>query len=594
MTILIANLGTSDVSIQVEVEDWGKPRYIPIGFDRNERNLKPPQDNEEEQIWNVREEIVLNQLCPELGVEVTVYKGKRSFSFRDFTERLWQAYITAPEQWHHRIRPGRIWGVIKAAQQQFGVEQVYLFVTDQPHFGDTIFLFEILKQWLKQEKSTLALVPHLIHNAVEQDVLFQDYYQFFNRISQRQGDDTEILISTKGGTPQMQTALQMQAMASTVRFQAHLEPQLSVTRVLEGEPSPCIAGVYWQYARSQKYQVVKLLLNNRWDFAGAEQILRDWQSFLERLVERGIADQEVTAGNQQLEQVLIALQIAQTWLNLDDRSAKALIAQHPQIAQAAGLAALSTSQPSKLLNLYTQCRILWQLDEVANFLPRMGSFCEAVMDLVIWQFLGKSDAVDSRWKVCQEKIEAKWGTSFWHHFAQVEGEKNSRFKPQRKRDGTWYDISGRYSKRNFAQAIVDHQSDLSIQENWARLLDLLQQLDYWANKRNELIHGAEGISKREMRAAYEDEIEKLQSSRQRAATIKKKAPSLDQPSSSSKSPQAALPTYCSPDDILQVMEQLCRNSLVHLSVNESSCYIGTHARYYLYSEIRDYVLGQLI
>lgn len=576
---------------------------MPVRFNRDEPNLKPPApDSLDARIWNDRENLVYDQLCQELDVEIKIGdKGKRNFSFRSFTEKLWNAYDTNSDLWHKRIRPGRIWGVIMAAQELFGVKTVYLFATNQPHWDDTIFLLEILQKWFKQEGYDLRIEPRIISNAVEQDVLFQDYYEFFNQFfskSQRSGEEaeideeTEILISTKGGTGQMQTALRMQAMASNFRFQANLEPQLSVATVLAGKPSSCKVGVYWQYARSQKYQAVKLLLNNRWDFDGAEQILRDWQLFLDRLVERKIADPEVTTGNQQLEQVIAALQIAKTWLNLDDRSARALLEQHSQIAQALGLAALMADRrSSKLLNLYTQCRILWQLDEVANFLPRMGSFCEAVTDQVIRRLLGQSNAVDRKWYVCKERVEAEWGRPVWDSFAEVERSKNNNFNPKKRKDSsTWCNISGRYSKRNFAQAVVDHQPDSTVSESWTILLDLLQQLDYWADKRNELIHGAEGISKSEMNSAYREEIEK-----QNAATIKKKTPSPKQRSTSEpKTQPPALPSCCAPDQILNVMEDLCRNPLLDLNLNQYSCYIGNHTRYYLYSQIREYVLAQFM
>ncbi len=583
MTILIANLGTSDLSLCPKGETY----YLPIGFDRNEPNLEePPAGSETAEIWENRDYLICEHFCRPFGVEVTIDRnGKRKFSFRDFTERLWQEYKLNPDQWHDRIRPGRIWGVVKAAKEQFGVTQVYVFVTDQPHEGDTIYTLHILQQWFAKEEPELKLEPVLIPveiKAYEQDKLFDYYYQFFNTISHQLNQAgeaaSEVLISTKGGTGQMQTALRMQAMASMVRFQANLEPQMSVATVLAGEPSRCTAGVYWQYAKSQKYQTVKLLLSTRWDFDGAEQILRDWQRFLKRLVEQDLADQEVIAGNRELERIITALQVAKHCLNLDYHSAKRLFQRDNHVLQSTQVRQLLLNDGySKVLSLYTQCRILWNLDQIANFLPRMASFCEAVMHQMMSQFAGiEGRVVDSRWKeVSQSEIDKNFGIDLWNKFLKLEGKKKQNIWFDKDSESYKASIWQRYSKRNFAQALVDYQNNSILSRNWKNLLFDIEQLDYWADKRNLLIHSAEGISRDEMTRLYQD----IQNNDSELSQQKYKNNSNENKA-------------VNPQEILIVMERLCRNPL--LGLKDCEQYIGTEASYYLYSEIREIVLQQLI
>lgn len=520
MALLIANLGNSDLSLR----PIDQPYYLPIGFsDRDEPNLEqPPAGSEAAEVWQNRDALICQQFCQPFGVEVG---DNNRFSFRVLTHHLWEAYQADPDTWHDRIRPTRIWGVIKAAQEQFAVKQVYVFVTDQPHDGDTIYTYEILKQWFAREEPDLNFTGEILPKtlkAIDQDGLFDYYDQFFYRIGHelnQTNPEAEVFISIKGGTPQMQTALRMQSMASMIRFQANLEPQMSVVRVLEGEPSPCKAGVYWQYARSQKFQAVRVLLNTRWDFDGAEQLLQDWQQFLQRLVERELADQEITAGNQQLEHITLLLQMAQDWMNLDDYSAKRLLEKY--IANVAVAQQKEVKQKilgntyDKLLNLYTQCRILWELDQIANFLPRMGSFCEAAIDRVI------------------------------AHLGITGANRSNRFK-----------------KRELVQNGVDCSNNKEMSPQWERLKNALERLDFWADRRNQLIHGAQGISKEQMQELYEQRSEN--------------------------------DVTCAPDEILTVMETICRNPLVGLDRQICDRYVGHNARYYLYSEIRDLVLRQLL
>jgi len=167
MTILIANIGTSDLA--VKIDDY----YLPVRFDRSEPNLDQSNLTEDEKIiWSNdwRQDDIINKLCPEIGIEIYPDVTTK-LSFRELTEKLLAVY----------------------------------------------------------EK------------------------------------DEAILVSIKGGTPQMQTALRLQAVASTISKQLFIDPQLSVKNILHGQPSPCQLTAYWKYMRNQNYKTVETLLE-RWDF----------------------------------------------------------------------------------------------------------------------------------------------------------------------------------------------------------------------------------------------------------------------------------------------------------------------------------------
>jgi len=237
MTILIANIGTSDLAVNVE------GYYLPIRFDRNEPNLDESQLTEDEKtIWDreYRQDDVINKLCPELGVE-TKPDAREKFAFREFTEKLLAAYEQDEEKWHSRISPGRLQGVVTTAKKQFQARSAFIFVTDQPqkHKDDSIYLFKILKKWFWREMEFDLIAkyirPDTNNFAVNLDRLLDFYYRFFHELNPQE----EILVSIKGGTPQMQNALRLQSVSSTISKQLFIEPKLSVKNILAGQPSQC-------------------------------------------------------------------------------------------------------------------------------------------------------------------------------------------------------------------------------------------------------------------------------------------------------------------------------------------------------------------
>lgn len=220
MTVIIANIGTSDLAIKID--DY----YYPVRFDRSEPNIDYSDltDNEKS-AWQQREAFIKDFICNELKVPLD---SNGDFSFREFTSKLLEAYSHEPKTWHQRIRPGRILGVIQASQEpKFQANTAYIFVTDQlatvkqGYPSDSIHLFDILSKWFELELYKLKLkkivIPQTI-SAIDQDGLLDYYYKFF--VNEINNNET-VLISIKGGTPQMQTALKIQAIAKKIRAYNH-------------------------------------------------------------------------------------------------------------------------------------------------------------------------------------------------------------------------------------------------------------------------------------------------------------------------------------------------------------------------------------
>ena len=605
MAILIANLGTSDLSVRPQ----GKDVYLPVQFDRNEPNLVLPEPGSPEaDIWQQREALVCDLLCPELGVAVTLSpQGKPSFRFREFTEKLWQAYQQDPSTWANRIRPGRIWGVMKSAQERFGLTKAYLFVSDQvsAHPQDTIYVFELLQHWLKDEMPDLTvekvtIPPEIALN--KDDPLLEFYAGFFNRLSREFRDQLQpptsktndssdasidpseppttnpdlVLVSIKGGTGQMQTALRIQAIASAIQHQAMLEPQMTVNNVLQGKPSPCKAGVYWQYAKSQRFQTVRLLLNERWDFDGAATILNDWQQFLSWLVENDLADLEVKASAAHLREVVAMLRTAQNAWNLAQEDAYRL-ATSPNYAEAGAASHLadlvSDEGYDSLLNLYTQCRILWKHGQTANFLVRMSSFYEEAQLQMLKVLGGEQVLVGDLedWMLDAKKVKAMNDGELWQTLrANVMAlPYHERFENHPFHRTPRFKIMGRDNKSALLKTLLMLQPD-TIQASGRQLLEELGQLDFWASSRNKIIHQSSGLSPTKLDSYLKQEA---------------KGPR----------PHPLAKTACRAGDILSVMSCVCASDLNLVRPTYQQKYLAGIGKghFYIYGEARRWALEQL-
>jgi hypothetical protein len=554
MAILITNLGTSDLAVKID------GHYFPIKFDRNEPNIiLPPPNSNEAALWSQREDYIKEFLCNELKLDKTA-------PFRELTQKILAEYEQNPEDWHQRLCPGRIWGVITTAQEKYQIEEVYCFVTDQPkteikgYPSDTIHLFEILQKWFAKEISNLTLKPKIIDfAAVDQDTLFNYYYEFFNQINQEQD---KILINIKGATRQMQTALQIQAMASMVEFQANLEPELVIVKLLHGEPSPCKVSVYWQYIRSQRYLAVRQLLQ-RWDFEGSIQLLQSWQSYLTTLIEEDIADKSsISENNTKIEQIIDALRIAVDCFNLDNIKASRDLRkpENNHLRKETSLFQLvADNNYDRLLNLYTQCRIYWELNQIANFLARLASFGEETLHYLIQELNGSQyfDKVKSpdNWDLVANKVESE----LWKLFESIEGSKCNDKYP--------YRLPGRFSKRNFVNALIRYRNNPHEKTAWQKIIDSLNKIDYWIEKRNQIVHSAKGVSQESMQ----------------------KSLNSDKNNNNSQSASQA----CSPQEILKEITHISKQ-ISQIVKKPQSPFIGlNNTPLYIYSEVRDWVVSNL-
>ncbi|MGY2793541.1 hypothetical protein ACVWVQ_000590 [Thermostichus sp. MS-CIW-36] len=495
MATLIANIGTSDLTVKIQ----GFEYYIPVGFDRDEPNEVAEDLTEDEKvIWerNSREDFIANGLCKELGVEVRG-QGRNAYSFRELTEKLLAAYQREPDFWQERIRPGRIWGVIHTAIEEFSVKKINIFVTNQnpPQHQDTCFLFEIIKRWIERhlQREDILFLKRVIPQNVkpnQQDLVLNEYYRFF--VDEIDSNEV-VLVSTKGGTPQMQTALRLQSITADIPKLLFLDPVLSKQKVLRGEPSPCTRTSYWQYQRTQKYRVVMQLLE-RFDFAGACQVLKSWQSILSFQIEQGVVSKSQLHSSRKLvDDAIRGLQVADSLMNLDIEAARASKKEmnldisldlDTRINQAIG-------NHSILLNLYSQCKIYKQNQQISHFLSRMSSLCEEILDEVIEKLGGrqylKSATVGSRVEIREIK----------------------RLLPQDQlglldsldyfKDGEYAKILYRASKLSFLAILLAIRKNVGKNgacedKSLSDLKEKIDSLEFWIRKRNEMIHDSQGFS----------------------------------------------------------------------------------------------------
>jgi hypothetical protein len=552
MTILIANIGNSDLSIKVD------EYYFPVGFDRNEPNIDYSGLTPDDKVaWDERKTFIEQTVCHELGLD--------KFSFREFTKRLKIAYIQDNNKWHQRIRPGRIWGVIKEARDRFQIKNAYIFITNQPpgvgYDTDSIHLFELLQYWFNIEfTKDIKLHPIFITeniSAINQDGLLHEYYKFFGSLDKNE----QILISIKGGTYQMQTALRVQAMSSEIQNQIFLDPILSIKDVLAGEPSRCQQISYWRYNRTQKYQIIKQLLE-RWDFDGSSQILKEWIETLEQLSKSGVTD--IADSKAAIESVVKSLDMAVCYFNLDSLGARRVI----NSSEALGIFKQISVKYNKSLNLYTQCCIYWELNQVANFLSRLGSFCEENLHYLIIKLDGLKyfDKINYAhdWYLDKRKVEPR----LWQYFEQNENKNNSSWANWNFQHKPKYRLPGRFSKWNFVNALIQHRDKVKEKASWEKITTSLDNLDYWIEKRNNLIHSAEGISKENMSKILKEDKENCDNEQEFVA--------------------------CKPEEIIAEITIIINQTYKLLNLTESKFVNLDKTNYYIYSEVKNWVIDKLM
>lgn len=456
-----------------------------------------------------------------------------------------------------------------AATQRLEVKTAYIFVTNQPfgagHDTDSVHLFEILQLWFSRELPNLALKVEEIPNnikAIDEDGLLNYYYQFFNRTI---SSNSTILISIKGGTPQMQTALKMQAISSSAQRQLFVEPILSIKKFLAGEPSDYQMKSHWRYMRSQKYLNVNLLLEQRWDFDGAKQILLNWQDTLQFLIKENVVDKNVAQSSQNIELVIAALDVGLHYFNLDNYSVEEARVENPNLPAFSSLNNLDIDPKDlRLLNLYTQCRIYWELDQVANFLARMSSFYEETLFRLVEICRGENffdNWRSGKWYLNTEKMRNQMGDKLWQYFRNAEWNENERFRNHNFNTKSMFQLMGRPTKLHFVEALMRYRQIPQAQQE---VLNLLRSLDYWARIRNDLVHGAKGVSKVRMSELLDND--------RRYGNVQ---------------------NACDCDDILKVMAAICQSDLGIISENYRRKFVGDKAEFYIYSYIKSWVNKQL-
>lgn len=623
--ILLANIGTSDLAVKIDKDDY----HYPIGFDRDEPRLQEQLKQLEEnkrQAWNQKDEVIATKLCPQLDVQVTIKEDKNTgkisykFSFRELTKKIIDNY----QNWDDKIIPGRIWGVIEEAYHQFHVRTVYIFITDQesPKYNtqDSIYLFEIIKKWFSKRLPDLKFCDKKIprdKSPVEPDDLLPYYFDTLNEIIQ-ENEQQEVLASIKGGTPQMQNALQIQVMSSAIKKQIFLKPILEVDKVLNGKKSECPRTCYWRSMQKQKFDTVKTLLQKRWDFDGAREIIKDWNETLDFFKENIPNEREaIISDEKSLNKIIEVLTFAVDCFNLDKNTT------------------IEGAYIKRWLNLYTQCRIYyWHLDEIANFLTRLGSFYEEVLQELIRQLDGekyfKDGNKDNKWVVSnpdkkwleQDYTNGKWilreyprkGEQYqiWDELVKLEqkmgGYKvtwrySSSNEISLKVQGTFktderqaleelnniltankiryrdnYKLVSRYMKRNFVQALINIKYQ-DKEDNWKQIFSSLEKLDYWCDKRNDLIHSAKGMSKESMKKELEEG--------------RKNWTEEDEKDRYKANPHKA----CEVDNILGEMINVCLNvqKILSQELEADSKYIGytNNTPYYIYSDVIEKIIQQL-
>jgi hypothetical protein len=262
----------------------------------------------------------------------------------------------------------------------------------------------------------------------------------------------------------------------------------------------------------------------------------------------------LSQSKQTLSQTIQTLDLGMTLLNLDYGRARDLLDKNPQL----GFEYLMTNQGSdRLLNLYTQCRMYWELNQVANFLSRLGSFCEETLHHLLVQLGGvryfDRTNYPNDWHLVKGRVEP----TLWNYFAK---------RQQNIPNNPTYRLSNRFSKWNFVEAFIQFRSHPQEIAPWRELSNSLNKLDYWIEKRNDLIHSAIGVSKQSMSVL-------LQNDRANGDGYAEDA--------------------CNRDQIIAEMTKIsCKTS--ELLNQPANSFVRVDAPYYIYSDIRKWVADKLM
>lgn len=141
-----------------------------------------------------------------------------------------------------------------------------------------------------------------------------------------------------------------------------------------------------------------------------------------------------------------------------------------------------------------------------------------------------------------------------------------------------YKLTSRYKKRNFVQALINVKYR-DRKDTWQQIFSSLEKLDYWCEKRNDLIHSAKGMSKETMRKELEED--------------RKNWTEEDEKDKYKANPHKA----CEVDNIIGEMTNICLNvnKILSQGLEADSNYIGyaNNTPYYIYSNVLEKIIQQL-
>lgn len=141
---------------------------------------------------------------------------------------------------------------------------------------------------------------------------------------------------------------------------------------------------------------------------------------------------------------------------------------------------------------------------------------------------------------------------------------------------------GRLTQINFVAALVYYNNPPGNRKVLAcqNMVKGMQALDYWFAKRNQLIHGAKGVSKLRMQEALEQDKEQAQNDNIRNT----------------------VPYACDANQILTEMTNIVRSALILMGTTQPASVTNSNPAdylypnkepYYLYSDIREWVIDTL-
>jgi hypothetical protein len=545
--ILIANIGNADLTIGVGESAENPCPYLPTYYylppvTDNRENSEADLPDKERDDWNNRVPLLVAFADKHLNIKPASDASRNRYpSFRLLTENLLSKYQSDPKKWHQRIGLGRLIGPIKRALELSVANQlnVYLFISNQVdvHDQDTICLGKIIKFWFEQnimdsllsneEKNKVNInlleIPKKIPIARDtgEDQLLNFYYQEIQKI-QKENEDCPTFINIRGGTDYMKTALRVQSITAGFRSSVTLEPQAIPQEIIAGKSSFPKTVSYWRFQQIQRCKSILQLLE-RWDFSGALVLTEEWQQALKNLEEQ-VGEEYLNNYLASLEDITKFLRIAIAYFNLDDGLAKTITESLPdKTDEQDGLyktfCEIAADNNLLLKNLYSQCKILYEFDQIPTFLGRLGSFHEISQKYLIHK-LGLEQYF-TNFDEMKLSVENLWGTNhqLWKEFCKLynginqkeykitakfgspkrtlaEARNHKKFGPLVA--GTTLRIQNRYARQFLLEAALNCDQ-LNHQEidpaNW-------KKLDFWYDKRNQVIHRGAGLSKSSMLEMY--------------------------------------------------------------------------------------------